>query len=123
MAIDEGSRSFATLIHSLEEGQLLVDLTNKLHGLNKVLSEHAAGTGKAKGELVLKIKLTADELGTVEIDNEIRVVEPKPRRSRSIMWLNKQNNLTAENPKQTKLALRELPRPEVARDIKEGSGE
>lgn len=127
---DEGARSFSTLVNSLEEGQLLSDLTGKLHELNKKLSAHAVGVnGKAKGELVLKLKLCADEMGTVEIDSEIELTEPKPRRSRSIMWLTKQGNLTQENPRQTKLPLVALKAPAAAVDIadaraaQEGAGE
>jgi hypothetical protein len=112
-------RSFGALMQSLEDGQLHADLSDKLHELNGKLVRHAESTGKAKGELVLKLKFNADNGGTVEIDCDLTIKEPKPARSRSVMWLTKESHLSAENPKQTKLPLREVaqPKAEEARSV------
>ena len=106
---DTSIRTFGQLVQSLEDGQLVADLGDKLQDLNGKIARSAESIGKAKGELTLKIKLNAEIGGTVQIDSEITVKEPKMPRARSVMWLNKDNNLSAENPKQTKLPLREVP--------------
>lgn len=117
MATEEGARSYAVLLSSLEDGQLLVDLSTKLHELNNKLALAAENVGKAKGELTLKLKLSADAGGTVQVDGEILCKEPKPGRARSVLWLSKGNNLVSENPRQTKLPLREVPGAGPARDV------
>ena len=106
---DNSIRSFGALIQSLEDGQLVSDLGDQLQALNEKLARVAESTGKAKGELHLKLKLSADAGGTVQLDAEIVCKEPKAGRARSVLWLTKDNNLSGENPKQTKLPLREVP--------------
>lgn len=109
-------RSFGQVLQSLEDGQLVDDLSIAIRDLNAKLQRQAEAQGKAKGELVLKIKLQADAGGTVQVDGEIVTKEPKPARARSVMWLTKDGNLSADNPRQTKLPLREIKAPE-ARDV------
>lgn len=108
---DAQIRHFGGLLQTLEDGQLMNDLGDKLAELNGKLQRHAAAMGKAKGELRLTLKMAADGQGIVQIDGEIVTKEPKPARSRSVLWLSKEGNLTPENPRQTKLALREVSKP------------
>src|SRR6185312_153389 len=86
-------RNFGQVLQSLEDGQLIADLTDKLQELNGKLARQAEARGKAKGEIVLKLKLLADEGGTVQIDGEIVCKEPKAARARSVLWLTKENTL------------------------------
>jgi hypothetical protein len=120
MTKEEGGniKSYGLLLQNLEDGQLLNDLTDKLVELNGKLAKQSAAVGKAKGELTLKIKLASDQGGTVQIDAEITMKEPKPPRARSVLWMAKDNNLANENPRQTKLPLREAPKPKEAREAR-----
>jgi hypothetical protein len=110
-------RNFGQLLQGLEGGQLLVDLGDKLAELNGKLVRVAGAQGKAKGELVLKVKLNADAGGTVQIDAEITCKEPKLVRERTVLWLTQDAILTPDNPKQVKLALREVAAPKAARAV------
>lgn len=111
-------RNFGQVVQSLEDGQLVIDASEKLAELLVKLARQAEARGKAKGELHLKLKFSADEGGTVQIDGEIVCKEPKAARARSVLWLTKDNNLSGENPRQTKLALREVPAaPAAARSV------
>jgi len=114
---EEGARSFLVTLAALEDGQLAADLTAKQHDLAKKLAAGAAVAGRAKGSLSLRLTLNVDAGGTVQIDGEIVVKEPKTLRSRTVMWLSKGDNLVAENPKQIRLPLREVPAPGPARDV------
>jgi len=107
-------RTFGQLVQYLEDGQLASDLGDKLAELSGKLARVAEAQGKAKGELALKLKFQADAGGTVQLDAEIVLKEPKPARQRTVAWLNKDSTLAAENPKQVKLALREVPAPKRA---------
>jgi len=101
-------RNFGQVLQSLEDGQLIADLTDKLQELNGKLARQAEARGKAKGEIVLKLKLLADEGGTVQIDGEIVCKEPKAARARSVLWLTKENTLAGSNPKQMSLPVRDV---------------
>lgn len=117
MTHSEGPRDFAIVLHKLEDGQLLVDLTTRSHELNTQLSHVARAVGSAKGELWLKLKYLADEGGTVQIDSEIVVKPPRVKRARTVMWMTKGDNLASENPKQQGLFPREVPAPAAVRDL------
>ena len=119
----EGPKDFGVLLHHLEDGQLHADLSLATQELAGKLAHVAKAIGQAKGELVLRIKMHADEGGTVQIDAEIKVKEPQVKRGRSVMWLSKGNNLIAENPKQQKLFPREVPSPGAPRDLPAAPGE
>jgi hypothetical protein len=44
----------------------------------------------------------------------VAVKEPEAARERTVFWTTPSGNLTVENPRQTKLPLREVPPPVVA---------
>lgn len=102
-------RKFVALVDSLENGRLEAELSERLHELCTKIARQAEDTGKAKGELRLTLKLSGDSGGTMQIDADIVVKEPKPRRERSVMWLTAKSHLTVANPKQQKLPLTEVP--------------
>ena len=110
-------RSFALMLGHLEDGQILVDLSEKLQQLNLALIKQAEAVGKAKGTLTLTLKFGADDGGTVQIDADIKIKEPQPVRARTVTWMTKAGQLATSNPRQTKLALREVPRQQPARDV------
>jgi hypothetical protein len=115
---ENGARGFAVILQQINEGTLHAELSEELQRLSKVLEAHANETGKAKGTLTLKLALEVDHLGVARIFPEVVVKEPKPLRGAAVFWLDKASNLLPENPKQTKLPLREVPkRDEPARDI------
>ena len=68
------------------------------------------------------LKLSGDQGGTVFIDAEIATKEPKLARARTVTWVTKSGDLSMENPKQTKLPLREVRAPEAPRDVTARTG-
>ena len=110
-------RSFGGLLQALEGGQLLADMGDKLQELNGKLTRVAEAQGKAKGELVLRVKFSADSGGTVQLDAEFSIKEPKLVRERTVLWLTKDATLTGDNPKQAKLPLREVAGPKAPKAV------
>lgn len=110
-------RTFTILVNDLENGQLAVDATDKLRALTLVCMKQAELVGKAKGEFTLKIKIAVDQGGTVVLESDIKTKEPQPVRARSMTWLTKDGVFTKGDPRQTSLALREVPKPANTRDL------
>ena len=109
MADDRSIRTFGQFVQQLEDGQLVADLADRMQELNGKLAKHAEGTmSKAKGEIVLKLKFAADPGGSVAVDTEVTIKEPKPLRSRTVMFLTKDNLLSHVNPRQMPLGLKEV---------------
>ena len=109
MADERAIRTFGQLVQQLEDGQLVADLGDKMQELNGKLGRHAEATmNKAKGEIVLKLKFAAEPGGSVSVDTEIKVTDPKPLRSRTVMFLTKDNLLSHVNPRQMPLGLKEV---------------
>jgi hypothetical protein len=68
------------------------------------------------GEITLKIKLIANE-EVITAGYAVAVKEPPQRNKASSFWVTKGGNLTVENPRQTKLPLKEVPR--AQEDVRE----
>lgn len=117
---DEGARDFAVFLRNIDDGTIHEEASAELHALATKLSRHVdTHGGKAKGQLTITLNLTALPNGTVDVLADVKVKEPKIVRPRSVFWFTKGNNLSPDNPRQQKLALREVPSParEKARDI------
>lgn len=119
MPKDDSISSFAVLLTKLEYGALNDDLSAQFKDLSKTLTKHAEHFDKAKGELHLVLKLHADRTGTMSIDTDVKIKEPKVIRQRSHLWLTKGGTLSTTDPKQLELqGLREVPRPaEAPREV------
>lgn len=119
MSQSEGPRNFGVFLQSLEDGQVLVDLSTELHRLNDAIARQSEQTGSAKGELTLKLKIVCTEFSKVTVEADIASKPPKAKRGKSWLWFTRGNNLTNENPKQPTLFPREVTapvQPTAARD-------
>ena len=113
---EEGPRAFARFLEQLGDGEAHAELSAELHRLMETLHDQALATGPTKGALTLKLSFAVDPRGTVDVAYDVAVKEPKRARSKGVFWLTKGNNLTAHNPRQERLPLREVAAPEV-RDV------
>lgn len=114
---DEGPRSFSTLLGQLADGEAERDLSEQLLELTKKIQDEALARGdEAKGSLSLKIVITADHKGVATVTYTVDVKHPKRKTSAALYWLTKAGNLTPENPRQTKLPLRDVSSARVVRD-------
>lgn len=115
---DGNMRSFGLLLQDLEGGKVLADLSDKQSELSRKLLRHAESLGRANGEISLKLKFSADTK-TVHVTAEIAMKEPKPVRQAETFWFRKDGTLSNEDPRQTKLPLREVPPAPPVRDAAE----
>ncbi len=114
---DEGARGFAVLVQQIDDGMLHAELSEVVQEISGELSKHAINTGGvAKGSITLTLNLSAKANGTVSVEADVKTKRPKAKRPGSVFWLTAGDNLSPENPRQTKLPLREVPRAE-AREV------
>lgn len=111
---ESGPRSFAVFIRTLADGEAEEAISGKLYELLAALREAAENKGgSAKGELTLKLSIAVDARDQVAIKYDVKTKEPAPDHPSAVMWLDKKGHITAENPRQQKLPLREVPRAKV----------
>lgn len=114
----EGPRSFARFLEQLADGEALSELTKDLFELINTLHDQADKTnGTAKGAMTFKLDIKVDARGVANINYSNTVKEPKPARPGATMWVTPGGNLTAENPRQPNLPLRDVSGNGSARDI------
>lgn len=117
----EGARAFNNAIMLLDNGRVHAELSEKLHGLVCKLRDEAINRDRAiAGELSLTLKIGVDEHGNVEVIPAIKVVEPKAKQARTVLFLTRGGNLSVENPRQQSLPLRDVSAPET-RDVNSGA--
>lgn len=103
------ARNFGVFLSQVEDGELNAELGRELAMVNEKLAELAVdGDCKVKGELSVKLSITHDERGTVEVVGIVSTKLPKRKRGRSIFWVGPGGVLETSNPKQTKLPLRDV---------------
>ena len=116
-----GDRGFAPLLGHIGDGELLHDLTKQLRTLVNECTTHAYDyQTKGKGSLTLSLSLVAEQDGTVRVTGDVKIKAPKPKARGALFWASKNGTLSAENPRQTKLPLRDVNERTVAvRDLNE----
>lgn len=122
----EGPRSFAHIITQLGGGDVHRDLSDDLHELMRAVQDqvqHIEGSTKIRGEMSIKIKLTADAYGVCGLDVDSSIKKPKRRRPTRQAFITAGGNLTTEHPRQTELPLQEVGRRGVAQEVPDVSRE
>jgi hypothetical protein len=117
----EGPRSFTAFINALADGEAEGELSFQLHELAKRMQQEAKARGdKVSGSLSLNIKMVVDTSGHAIVGYDVSTKQPKRKTSGAVFWLTEGGNLSADNPRQAKLPLREVKGGrEPARDITE----
>lgn len=109
MAAQEGPRGFAVILQQIDDGSLHGELGDELQKLVRELGDQSLRFARpAKGKLTLTLNITAVG-ATVEVNGDVKVTTPKKPRERSVFYRTPGGNLTLDNPKQQKLALKEVP--------------
>lgn len=105
---EETSRSFPSLIATLEDGELSNDLSEQVRDIVARLNDVvAAQGGTPKGSLVLKIDFKLDS-GVIETKADVKVTMPKQVRRKTVMYATPGNHLSRKNPKQQELPFRDV---------------
>lgn len=105
---DEGVRAFGPILAGLGDGAVHAEMSEKLQRLAVSVAKDIESGGTGKGKITLTISLKADRDGTIAVNSDVKIAEPKPALPRSLFWMTAQGALTPENPKQTKLALKDV---------------
>jgi hypothetical protein len=107
---DETSRSFPSLIATLEDGELSNDLSDQIRDIVARLHDvYMNQGGTPKGSLTLKLDFKLDS-GVIETKADVKSTMPKQVRRKTVMYATPGNYLTRRNPKQAEL-------PGVLRDV------
>lgn len=114
----EGTRGFSFIIGQLGDGDLADEIARKQRKLIENLTGHAYHyKANAKGRLTVELSFSVDDAGVVEVRGTVKTKEPPPKACKATLWATKGGNLTAANPKQGKLNLREVPAAPPVRDL------
>lgn len=109
MAAQEGPRGFAVILQQIDDGALHGELGDELQKLVRELGEQSTRFQRpSKGKITLTLSIVAVG-STVEVNGDVKVTTPKKPRDRSVFYRTPGGNLTLDNPKQQKLALKEVP--------------
>ena len=99
------SRPFLDFLREHRQGVTHDELSDALQSLVAAVSEEGKG-----GTLTFVISIKpADHGGALIVTDAIQVKPPAQTRSASIFYATPDNNLQREDPKQSKLDLREIP--------------
>lgn len=121
--LKESPMPFHLLLARLEGGLLHAELSGQLNELNGQLATLAAQNGKAKGAVTLKLSLTHQRNGMVEVTADVKTDAPKVPRESSIFFVTEGSNLSVDNPKQPSLPLRSVESPQAPPREVAGAGE
>lgn len=101
----EKPQSFAVFLATIDGGAFNDQLSREVQDLIGDMSNHAqVSGGVAKGKISITIDLSLEK-GVFEIAADKKCTHPKERKTKSIFWADKNNNLTEENPRQSRLDL------------------
>lgn len=107
-------RPFADFLTEQRGGVLHAELTDALNELVAAVNEHHKG-----GELVLRIKVkpaTKSSYGAVAVADDVTIKKPAGERAEALFFVDRDSNLTRENPQQPRLPLRDVSAPADAAD-------
>jgi hypothetical protein len=100
------ARSFVEVLSEINHGNVVDDLTSRL----AAVVAGVTATDK-KGALTLTVEVTPNGDGSVQVVAKIKTVIPDPTRGTTIMFVQEDNSLGRDDPKQGKL---DLDRPSLA---------
>ena len=100
--------TFIEFLQQLEDGRFIANCTAESQTMiREMTSLHAAGIGKTAGKIRIELVVKNDG-GVFDVTGEIKTVMPRRPRTRSIMYATRDGALTAVNPYQQELPLRDV---------------
>lgn len=101
-----GPRAFTQVLLMLADGDVHEQLSQEMQRLvRSLVAQSRAQVKSVKGTLSLKLAVTCDTKGVLDIRPEIKIDEPKPRRQNTIAWADPSGNVTEKNPRQVELPM------------------
>lgn len=106
---EEKIPGFAGLMQRLDEGAILAECSDELRRVTLELSELADATNSPrKGTLTLVLSITARPNATVDVHAEVKAKTPRAPRAGSTFWATAGGGLSAANPRQDRLPIRDV---------------
>jgi hypothetical protein len=105
-------RPFSEWLSEQRRGATHTELSEVLNTVTAAVIEH-----NKIGEITLKVKIKPGGDGMVIVEDEIKSKIPEPGRAANIYFVDDDANLQREDPRQTRLPLREVSN-EIVREIK-----
>jgi len=108
----EMSKSFDALLADLDDGAVVLKLTDELKDLVRhtlSVARSRGNAGQAVGALNLKLAFKVDATGEVEIRATYSTTQPKIPSALTRRWVDKGGNIVDSNPRQPSLPLHEAP--------------
>lgn len=101
----EELNTFQQFIATLEDGDLVAEINEKLGEMLEKLNQHKLEYGgNPKGSITLKLDFLATR-GVIEINAKLETKTPAAPRGSTHLWSTKDNRFSTANPKQRKLPL------------------
>lgn len=99
--------SLDQLLSLMNNGDFLGEVLAAQKELIANLQDHrTAYMKKAKGSLTLKIDMTLDEQGTLELVGEVKNKTPDAPKAKGVAWTTQEGGITPTNPRQMRMELR-----------------
>lgn len=114
-----GPRNFNHFLSQVQHGGLHDELSSTLQDVNNQLSEVAGDVGKAKGTMTIVLSFAHERNGIVSVNADIKTKLPKISRASTVFWTTETGNLVNEDPRQQRLALREVAGSAAPREVAE----
>jgi hypothetical protein len=95
--------SLDTLLDTLGGGDARAELNDEIRRLVSEVTDLARETGKAKGALTLKVKLSGDKKGAVTVDYDLSLKRPVKPRASGVLFTTKNGSLVTSDPRQARL--------------------
>lgn len=115
---EEGARSFTRQLELIADGDLVYDASEALNKLlRSILEEARVRHSAATGTFTLKLNFQVEPHGQVEIKPSITTKAAERRLTKGHLWMTPGANLSAANPRQQTLPLREVPKTKAPRDV------
>lgn len=103
-------RQFARFLMLIDDGELHEETSRVLKEANSELARRADQDGKARGRITLTMEITHERGGIVVVVGDCVSKLPRPKPAKSVFWRAPTGGyLSAKNPKQLDLPIREVP--------------
>lgn len=107
-------RTFTQLLHTVQDGDLHVELSDQLKDLvGSLHNVRMESGGKPTGRIALTLDFRLDG-DVIEVQADFAVKTPKIARRKTVFWATPENLLTKRNPKQMEMPLRTVGGDEAA---------
>lgn len=98
------SRSFCDILRECQRGAALADLDDRLSELTAAVKQT-----RVAGKITLVLSMKPDGDNSVEVDTKVTLAKPNAKRGKSIFFVNQENDLVRNDPRQPDLPLRAVP--------------